>query len=50
MSKAKEKRPEIIMIGNKNFTRGMKKPSKLPKYDFPSDFFMVEKPKKEESK
>lgn len=44
MSKAKEKRPvDTIMIGKKKFIRGMKKPSKLPKYKFPADFFAVEK-------
>lgn len=44
MSKVKEKRPvNEIYIGKKKFTRGMKKPLKLPEYKFPDDFFAVEK-------
>lgn len=51
MSKTDKKRPvDLIMIGNKKFKRGMKKPVKLPKYDFPVDFFEVEKTVKVESK
>lgn len=43
MSKIKEtKIKNEIYIGKKKYTRGMKKPSQLPNYDFPSDFFAVE--------
>lgn len=50
MTKAKEKKPNVIMIGKKKFVRGMKKPSRLPKYDFPVGFFAVEKPVKDTDK
>lgn len=50
MNKAKEKKPNVIMIGKKKFVRGMKKPLRLPEYDFPVGFFAVEKPKKEDDK
>ena len=41
-AKTTVKLPDEIQVGKKKYIKGMKKPAKLPAYNFPDGFFATE--------